>query len=127
MPTSSTFLPVWVVAPIGLLTLLVLAGHLLAVRASVTDPRRRRIRLASSSLMMLVVPILCYGLCGATTARSREFILVWLLVAVLILIVILLALADMMHSLQLHRAQLRQIRRNLASGKSGTQSSKPHA
>ena len=111
---SSTFLPIWIVAPIGLLVLLVLAGHLAAVRATVTDPRRRRIRMATSALLMLTVPILCYGLSGATTARSREFVLVWLLVAVLVMFTILLALADMLHSLQLHRNQLRDLRRAMA-------------
>lgn len=118
MPSSSAFLPVWVVAPIGFLVLLVLAGHLISVRATVADPRRRRIRLASSGLLMLIVPVLCYGLSGATPARSREFVLVWLLVAALVMFVILLAMADMMHSLQLHRAQLRQLRKAIASGRS---------
>lgn len=115
MPSSSVFLPVWVVAPIGFVILLVLAGHLLTVKATVADPRRRRIRLATSGLLMLLVPILCYGLSGATPARSREFVLVWLLVASLVMFVILLALADMMHSLQLHRVQLRELRRSIAA------------
>ena len=117
MPSSHAFLPVWVVAPIGFLVLLILAAHLIAVRTTVTDPRRRRIRLASSGLLMLLVPILCYGLCGATPARSREFVLVWLLVASLVMFIIMLALADMAHSLQLHRAQLRQLRQSLAARK----------
>ncbi len=114
MPTSNTILPLWIVAPIGLLTLLVLAGHLLAVRAAQIDQRRKRIRMATSALLMLTVPVFSYGLSGSTPARSREFVLVWLMVAVLLLFVILLALADMMHSLQLHRAQLREVRRSLA-------------
>ena len=50
----------------------------------------------------------------ATPARSREFVLVWLMVAVMLLFVILLALADMMHSWQLHRTKLREARRSLA-------------
>jgi hypothetical protein len=117
MPTSSAFLPVWVVAPIGFLVLLILAGHLLSVKATVTDPRRRRIRLATSGLLMLLVPILCYGLSGATPARSREFVLVWMLIAALVMFVILLALADMMHSLQLHRTHLRELRKAMATGR----------
>jgi hypothetical protein len=117
MPSSSAFLPVWVVAPLGFLTLLVLAGHLLSVRVTVTDPRRRRIRLATSGLLMLIVPVLCYGLSGATPARSREFVLVWLLIATMVFFVILLALADMLHSLRLHRAQLKELRRSVASGR----------
>lgn len=122
MPSSSAFLPVWVVAPLGFLTLLVLAGHLISVKNTVADARRRRIRMATSGLLMLVVPILCYGLSGATPARSREFVLVWLLVACLVMFVILLALADMLHSLSLHRAQLRELRRSL-----GRPSSSAHA
>jgi len=114
MPTSSAFLPIWIVAPLGFLTLLVLAGHLISVRATVADPRRKRIRIATSGLLMLTVPILCYGLSGAAPARSREFVLVWLLVAILVMFVILLAMADMLHSLKLHRAQLRELRRSIA-------------
>jgi hypothetical protein len=117
MPSSSAFLPVWIVAPIGFLVLMILAGHLISVRATVTNPRRRRIRLASSGLLMLIVPILCYGLSGATPAKSREFVLVWMLIAALVMFVILLALADMMHSLQLHREQLRELRKAIASGR----------
>lgn len=115
MPSSSAFLPVWVVAPLGFLVLLFLAGHLISVKHTVTNPRRRRIRMATSGLLMLVVPILCYGLCGASPARSREFVLVWLLVACLVMFVILLAMADMLHSLSLHRAQLRELRRSIGS------------
>lgn len=123
MPTSNTILPLWIVAPIGLLTLLVLAGHLLAVRAAKIDERRKRIRIATSALLMLTVPVFAYGLSGSTPARSREFVLVWLMVAVMLLFVILLALADMMHSWQLHRAQLRDLRRSLAMKRPDHQSS----
>ena len=106
-------LPLWLVAPIGFLTLLVLAGHLLSIRTSVADPRRRRIRAASSGLLMLTVPIFCYGLTGTSPARSREFVLVWLMIAVLLLFVIMLALTDLIHTMQLHRAQLKQLRKSI--------------
>lgn len=115
MPTSNTILPLWIVVPLGLLTLLVLAGHLISIRAAVIDTRRRRIRMATSALLMLTVPVFCYGLSGSTPSRSREFVLVWLMVATLLLFVILLALADMMHSVQLHRAQLRELRQSVAT------------
>ena len=114
MPSSSAILPVWVVAPIGFLTLLVLAGHMLASRSSIADPRRRRIRLASSGLLMLTVPIFCYGMSGTSPARSREFVLVWVVIAALLLFVILLALTDLLHTMQLHRTQIRDLRRSLA-------------
>ena len=113
MPTSSPMLPLWVVAPIGILTLLVLAGHFLAIRTSVVDARRRRIRAASSGLLMLTVPIFCYGLTGTSPARSREFVLVWLMIAVLLLFVIMLALTDLIHTMQLHRAHLRELRQSI--------------
>lgn len=115
MPTTNTILPLWIVAPLGLFTLFILAGHLLSIKAAAIDPRRRRIRMATSAILMFTVPIFCYGLSGSTPSRSREFVLVWLMVAVLLLFVILLAMADMMHSLQLHRAQLRELRRSMGT------------
>lgn len=115
MSSSNPILPIWVVAPVGALTLLVLAGHLLAIWNAPIDPRRRRIRVASSSLLMLMVPLFCYGLSGAAPSRSREFVLVWLLVVVLLLFVILLAMADMLNSLRLHRAHARALRKSLAA------------
>lgn len=125
MPTSSPILPVWVVAPIGLLALLVLAGHMLATKASVKDPRRRRIRLASSGLLMLTIPIFCYGLTGTSPARSREFVMVWVVISALLLFVILLALTDLLHTMQLHRAQLRELRRSMAATRAPAKSHEP--
>lgn len=107
-------MPAWLALSVGAVTLLVIAGHVLAVNLSAMPARRRRIRLTAGILMMLVTPLLAYGLGIATPSRPRMYVLVWVLVAALLFMIILLALLDVMNTLRMHREQLRALRERIA-------------
>lgn len=114
MLNPAPILPAWLVLPVGVLTLLILAGHLLALSGDhEMDPQRRRIRMTNGILMMLTVPLICYGFGVATPDRTRAFIYVWVLSAAMLFMIILVAGIDMLHSWNLHRLQLRQVREQL--------------
>jgi hypothetical protein len=118
MLNSDPILPAWLVLPMAVLALLALAGHLLALSAAPDiDPQRRRIRMVNTALMMLTVPLAAYGFGIATPAQSRSYVYVWVLVSALLFMIILLAMLDMLHSWRMHRAQLRELRRQLAAAR----------
>lgn len=118
MTNTDPILPAWLVLPMGVLALLVLAGHFLALGGSRDmDPQRRRIRIANTVMMMLAVPLVCYGFAVATPAQARTYVYVWVLIAALLCFIILLAMLDMLHSWRLHRSQLRALRLQLAKAR----------
>lgn len=119
MPNSVPILHTWLVLPIAALALIVLAGHLLAlIAAAGMDQHRRRIRMTNTVLMMLAVPLIAYGFGIATPAQARTYVYVWVLVSSLLFLVVLVAMLDMLHSWRLHRAQLRELRRQMALARS---------
>jgi len=115
MPEADPIIPPWLALLAGSVTLVLLAGHLLALSgATDMDPRRRRIRSANAVLMMLLVPFIAYGFGIATPSKARPFVYVWVVTAALLFMIILVAMIDVLHSWQVHRAQLREIRRQMA-------------
>lgn len=115
MPDVDAILPTWLVLPLGALTLIMLAGHLMALHAATDiEPRRRRIRMTNAVLMMVAVPFVAYGFGVATPSAARAFVYVWVVTAALLTMIIMVALIDMLHSWRLHRLQLRDLRRHLA-------------
>jgi prepilin signal peptidase PulO-like enzyme (type II secretory pathway) len=114
MPEASPLIPQWLALAAGTIALIVLAGHLLALNAaSDINPRRRRIRMTNAVLMMLVVPFVAYGFGIATPSRGRSYVYVWSITAAMLILIILVALIDVLHSWQLSRAQLRDARRQM--------------
>lgn len=115
MPEANPIVPSWLALIVGSLTLVLLASHLLALNnATDIDSRRRRIRMTNAVLMMLVVPFVAYGFGIATPSRGRAYVYVWVITSALLIMIILVALIDMLHSWQLHRMQLRDVRRQIA-------------
>lgn len=120
MPQGNPIIPSWVALIGGCIVLLALAAHLLALHgATDMEPRRRRIRMTNAVLMMLVVPFLTYGFGIATPSNQRPFIYVWVVTAALLVMVIFVALIDLLHSWQVHRAELREVRRQVLAGRGG--------
>lgn len=110
--------PLWVVGPIAVLTMLILAGHV-HLTARICEPEsRRRIRLATGMLGLTIVPIATFALSVITPANQRLFALAWMLIAGLIVIVLLLAFLDMFNTFRIYidaRRELRATARELRS------------
>jgi hypothetical protein len=111
---NTSLLPAWLVLPMAVVVLLVLGGQFWALAALSMDEHRRRLRQASTFVMMLLTPLAAYAFAIATPARGREYVIVWGLVAVLLMIVMFLAVIDMLHSLRLYRVQAARVRREIA-------------
>jgi cytochrome bd-type quinol oxidase subunit 2 len=114
MAETTPLLPAWLVLPMAVLTLLVLGGQFWAISTADMDAQRRRLRQATTFLMMVLTPLAAYGFAIAMPARGREYVIVWVLIAALLFMVILLALLDMLHSMRIHREQMSRVRRQLA-------------
>ncbi|MEX2217797.1 MAG: hypothetical protein WD749_03475 [Phycisphaerales bacterium] len=111
----SPLVPWWLAISAGAVMLLVLARYLLALGGAEMDARRKRIRTANTILMMLVTPLVAYGFGVATPSRARAYVFVWVLICSILFMVIMLALLDMLHSVRLHRAQMRAMRRSMTA------------
>lgn len=104
----------WVVLPIAAFALLVVSAHALAVARSDMPPSRRRIRLSSAMLMLLMIPVGAFALGIADPTRDqRAFVLAWMLVTGLVAMLLMLAGLDMANTWRLHRRDLREMRREL--------------
>lgn len=106
-------LPAWFVAPVAGLGMLVLAAHILALHRSPQPASRRRLRTASGMVMLLTLPLLAYAFAVATPARPGAFVTAWTAVGAMLALVTVLATADMMNSLRLHRRAVRELRARL--------------
>jgi protein-S-isoprenylcysteine O-methyltransferase Ste14 len=108
--------PWWAVLPLALLTLLVLAGHVLSLARIEMPASRRRIRTANGLVMMLTVPLGAYAV-GIADPRQdqRSFVLAWMMVAGLLLVVLLVAGLDIVNTWRLHRREHRDLVRTLAA------------
>ncbi|MEM9066308.1 MAG: hypothetical protein AAGB51_12550 [Planctomycetota bacterium] len=103
--------PSWLVLPLALVAMVLIAGHLLAVRGADMPESRRRIRSAADVVMLVLSPILAYAFGIATPADTRTFTLVWAACVGLLFAVILLAFLDSANNVRLHRRELRQLGR----------------
>lgn len=104
--------PLWIVGPIAILTMLILAGHV-HLTARICEPEsRRRIRMATGMLALTIVPIATAALSLIPPANQRLFAVAWMLIAGLIVIVLLLAFLDMFNTFRIYLAQRREIRTN---------------
>ncbi len=93
---ASSIAPWWFVLPVAAVTLLVVAGHWIALARSDMPAGRRRLRTANGLVMMMSVPVLAYGFGGVDTADHRRFVLAWMAASGLIVIVIALAGLDLL-------------------------------
>ncbi|MBX3387328.1 MAG: hypothetical protein KF768_12225 [Phycisphaeraceae bacterium] len=100
---AGSVLPWWIAVPVGMVTMTVIAGHLISLQWTEMSARRRRIRHVSGVLMMVVAALMAYALGGAEVVTSPAtdpqaagmFLKVWLAIVALLLIVVSLAVMDM--------------------------------
>lgn len=105
--------PAWLVVPLAILTLLVVAGHALMLWNSDMPATRRRIRLANAFIMMFGTPITAYAFALASPQRKGLFEFVWVLTTGIVLLVLLLAMLDLLNTARLAAGERAQMRRTV--------------
>jgi len=110
---QSSFTPIaslWLVGPLAIITLLLLAGHVHLTARICQPDSRRRIRMANGMLMMMLVPLATFALTLVAPTQQRIFVIAWMLVAGLITIILMLALMDASNTMRLHTTARRELR-----------------
>ncbi len=105
-------LPILLVAPLAGVTMLVVAGHLLAMRAAREriPASRYRIRSVNGGMMLALVPMLACAFAVVSPDDQKLFVLVWLSSAGLMGIVVVLAMIDGLNNLRLARREAERLR-----------------
>lgn len=106
---------IWVSGPMAMVTLVVVAAHLIAMRTADMPEGRRRIRTANGWLMMVAAPVLVVAFSVVHTGSPRPFALVWGVAIMLLALVLVMAFLDMANNLRLARIQQRQLRRAMGA------------
>lgn len=105
----------WLVIPLAVLAMLFLAGHIINLRADGEMPdSRRRIRLANAWLMLLLAPIAAMAFSIVTPGQAREFVLLMSIVVGMLGFIVILACADAVNNLRIHRSAVRELREEIA-------------
>lgn len=112
--TSPVF-PLWLTAPLGVLVMLLAAGHLIALNhpKAHVHPSRRRIRTTNDVVALVLVPLLVYAFSIVSPSQTRAFLFAWLTVMGLLGIVLLLAAVDMFNNARLNREANARVRTEL--------------
>jgi hypothetical protein len=97
--------PAWFVVPVGFVTLIVLAGHLLSLRNVPMPASRVRIRVANSVLMFIGTLMLMYSLAYVPPSDGRRFVLCWMAVGAMVVVVLVLAWVDVFNNMRLARIE----------------------
>ncbi|MEM1329798.1 MAG: hypothetical protein AAGG07_04485 [Planctomycetota bacterium] len=106
MSSHAALAPAYVVLPLALMTVLVVATHGWLLLGDRAMPRsRRRIRLANTGVMLLAVPTLAYAFGLATPGQPRAFTVSWAVSIWLLLMVVILAAADSLNTMRLYRRE----------------------
>lgn len=105
-------LPFWLVAPLAAVTMIVVAGHLLALRSAREriPASRYRIRSVNGGMMLALTPLLACAFGVVSPDDQKLFVLIWLTCAGLLGIVVLLALVDGLNNFRLGRRAAEAIR-----------------
>lgn len=105
-------LPFWFVGPLALVVMVLIAGHLLAMRSAKDriPASRYRIRSVNGSMMLAVVPLLACAFSVVSPDDQKFFTLLWMGCVGLLGIVVLLAVIDGLNNLRIgHREASRLI------------------
>ena len=118
MVLAETMLPAWVVLPLAVPVLIVLAMHVVSQHRPDVPARRRRLRTAAGLLMMFVTVMLASALCvdnvpaqpALRPQEARSSLLLWLMIIALVGVCVILAALDMLHTLALGVVARRKMR-----------------
>lgn len=106
-------MPAWLVLPLAALLMLVVASHALALHRIEMPASRRRLRVASGAVILLLVPIMAYALCYVPPEDHRAFVLSWLVITALVGLIIVLAAVDILQGIGTARRDAAALRRTL--------------
>ncbi len=111
--------PAWLVLPVAILAMLVVAGHVLLLYRAEMPPARKRIRTVNSLLMMFTIPLTAaaFSLVPPAQPHTRLFVMLWMLVAGLIVLVLFLAMVDIVITFFAHRAERAELRRQIIAAR----------
>lgn len=117
MNVEDAIIPFWLAAPPAVLTMLILAGHVMALQKAEMPEKRRRIRTANGMVMLVTTPLIAYAMSIAKPAEPKTFVLVWMAIVGLLGIVIVLACLDALLTMVMRRRELQdaQIRLRAAA------------
>lgn len=111
---SDWLVPIWATAPTCSILMIAVAAHAERTRRSAEPESRKRIRMANSLLIMLMLPMLVAGLSVLDPdRRPREWAMLWLIVMGLVSISVGLAILDALNTIRLLRRAQRELRRSL--------------
>lgn len=103
MILASPILPPWLVLPLGLFTLVVVAAHLHLMHGDTTmPPSRKRIRTANGVVMLFATPLIAFAFGILSPADVRTFTITWAAIIGLLFVILLLAGLDALNTLRLH-------------------------
>ena len=108
--SGAPLLPLWVVVPAAVISLLAVGGHLSALRVADVPESRRRIRTVNGWLMAALIPVAVYAFAVVTPAERNRFVFVFAVVVALLTIVVVLAGVDAMNNLRLYRTERDELR-----------------
>ncbi len=97
----------------GALVILLALYALWAQRAPM-EASRRRLRIATSLVMMVLLGVLSVALTSVTPASPRMFLLAWSAVVLLVGLVLMLAVMDGFNTMRLYNAERATIARQVA-------------
>lgn len=107
----------WVVLPLAILAMLLIAGHIMNLRSAAAaemPDSRRRIRTANAWLMMFLAPIAAMAFSIVTPGQAREFVLLMSIVVGMLGFIVILACADAVNNLRIHREAVRKLQEEIA-------------
>lgn len=117
MPSTlaiSGSLPAWIVIPVTIALMLIVAGAITIAARTTTPASRRRVRLANGWVMLLTMPLAAAGFTLIDSAlQPRLFVKVWILVIGLISISVVLAILDILNTARLARISSARLRRSM--------------
>lgn len=125
---SGALAPWWIVVPLAAVALLATASHIIVLReapAGVLPESRRRIRVATSWVIMVAIPLTAYAFGIASPSKPGIFSIVWLAVVGLLGAIVLLATLDAFNTMRLHRDEARRLRRDLGEALRGGDDERP--
>lgn len=102
--------PAWLAMTLGMLTLVVVAGHLIALRTAEMPESRRRIRTVSGVVILMATPLVTYAFGIVTPSEAKAFTLSWSAVMGLLGLILILAALDILNNGRIYREQHRAMR-----------------